>query len=75
MKEQLVKFETAKLAKEKGFDYECSDYHYLKKGTYSYKIQKIVNINIMFFYTADIFIGNYEDTLEHALIKALKLIE
>lgn len=29
MKEQLVSFETAKLAKEKGFDWECHSYYHI----------------------------------------------
>ena len=32
MKDELIKFETAKLAKEKGFDFKCRNYYLLKEN-------------------------------------------
>jgi hypothetical protein len=37
MKEELIKFKTAKLAKEKGFKVECSDYYDVKGNTNSFE--------------------------------------
>lgn len=37
MKEQLIKFETAKLAKEKGFKVECDDYYDIKGNSTSFE--------------------------------------
>lgn len=34
MKEQLINFETAKLAKEKGFDWNCNNYTSKRDGNY-----------------------------------------
>jgi hypothetical protein len=34
MKERLVTLETAKLAKEKGFNWPCNDYHNKRDGNY-----------------------------------------
>jgi hypothetical protein len=34
MKEQLISFETAKLAKEKGFNYNCNNYTDKRDGNY-----------------------------------------
>ena len=34
MEEQLISFETAKLAKVKGFNVKCSYWHYTEQGNY-----------------------------------------
>lgn len=49
--------------------------YFWNDGSYSYRITELVGIKNLIQHTDDIFIGTYEQTLERALLKALKILK